>query len=106
MKNLIAITVIACLASCSERANRTSEDVARGIATQHLNDQLRGKTYVDALDRTLSYPQFDTDCWHSVEKVQGRWMFRLAPSAGVYATVTVGERGENPKVETYGFALD
>lgn len=106
MKSLIVIAVIACLVSCSEQPGHTSEDVARKIATQHVNDHLRGKTYVDALDRTHSYPQFETDCWHSVEKVQGRWVFRLDPPDGVYATVSVGERGENPKVEMYGFSLD
>ncbi len=106
MRSLVAIAVIACLASCSERSGLISKDAARKIATQHLNAHLRGKTFVDAMGRTLSYPQLEMDCWHSVEKVQGRWVLRLDPPDGVYGTVTVGERGETPKVESYGFALD
>ena len=106
MRSLVGIAVIGCLVSCSARPRPISEDIARAIATEHLNAHLRGKTFVDASGKTTAYPQLRTDCWDSVEKARGRWVLRMEPSAGVYATVTLGERGDTPKVESYGFALD
>ena len=80
------------------------EAEARSAISQFVNAQLEGKTFVDAGKQTHSYPNIEPGHWRVVELKEGRWIARLDPPDGVWATASVDENGNSPTLEGYGFA--
>ena len=80
------------------------EAEARSAISQFVNAQLEGKTFVDAGKQTHTYPTIEPKHWRVIELKDGRWIARLDPPDGVWATASVDENGKSPKLEGYGFA--
>lgn len=80
------------------------EAEARSAISQFVNAQLEGKTFVDAGKQSHSYPRIEPGHWRVVELKDERWIARLDPPDGVWATVSIDSNGKNPKLEGYGFA--
>ena len=80
------------------------ESELRSLISEFVNAQLEGKTYVDAAKQTHPYPKIEPTHWRVVELKDGRWIARLDPPDGVWATASVDENGKNPKLDGYGFA--
>ena len=81
------------------------EAEARSAISQFVNAQLEGKTFVDAGKQTHPYPKIHPKHWRVVELKDGRWIARLDPPDGLWATASVDKHGKNPKLEGFGFAL-
>jgi len=85
-------------------AKTIGEPEARSLISDFVNAQLVGKTFVDAGNQTHRYPKIEPTHWRVVELKDGRWIAKLDPPDGVWATASVDENGKNPKIEGYGFA--
>ena len=81
-----------------------TEEQARIIITDFVNQFLTDKTFEDFRGTVHTYPKFTAKSWHVVELVDGRWIARFDPPAGIMIKASVDMYGQNPRVDHYAYA--